>query len=396
MKLIALPALLLFAISAVAEPTQQSPRQRVDEAGDRLWRGLSQEQREEARFSFEDSDERRDIRFAPFFQEGVRLGSMSSEGQQQLHGLLEASLGFEAAARTRTIRELEPAVQRAEKGTFLGFVAGRRRLVDRYFLAVFGEPGNGPWGYRFEGHHLSVNVTVPTEGDLASLTPLFLGAQPRRVPDDWEGGGIQVLQEEEETALALIASLDPAQRTTAELAYQEDRGLMLSQVRELAPAEPAGITQAALDGQQREILERLIDLYLSNFPKEARQDGWRKIDAAGRGYLRFAFALSDATDHALYFRIQGPTLMVEFDNTEGGDHIHTVVRSIGGDFGADLLAEHYRKAHGQGVALEADASPAFLANQPRRAADPSLSYGSFAAWRGELEEDPIPAGRVRR
>ena len=335
---------LVLALSCALSAHAESPRETVDAAGARLWQGLSETARSEAKFAFED-EERRDIRFAPMFQEGLRLDSLQEENQSRVHGLLEASLGAEGAARTRAIRDLEPAVARIEQGSMLGFLFGNRRLPGRYFLAFFGEPGEASWGYRFEGHHLSVNVTVPANGRSPSLTPLFLGAQPRRVHGDWEGGGVQVLQREEEAALELIGSLDPAQRTVAELSYEGDRALMLTQVRDLEAGEGAGIMHAALDGRQRQVFEGLIDLYLANFPASTRAEWWKRIDAAGRGYLQFAFARSDEPEHALYFRIQGPTFMVEFDNTEDGDHIHTLVRSFDGDFGADLLAEHYRREH---------------------------------------------------
>jgi len=217
----------------------------------------------------------------------------------------------------------------------------------RYFWAVFGEPPAAPWAFRFEGHHLSLNVTVTPDG--VSTTPLFIGAQPRVVPDGLDVGppaGTAVLGEEERLARTLYASLDDAQRGRATLPYEDDRGLTIGQVARVeAPQQPVGIARGALDASQRELLDALAGSLAGLWAPDIAAARRAEIAAATEA-LHFAFAAAEEPPNSFYVRVSAPALLIEIDNTEGGDHVHAVWHRPGGDFGDDLLARHLAEDHG--------------------------------------------------
>lgn len=301
----------------------------------------------EAAYAFED-EERFDLRLAPFFLEGLALADMDEASKAHVGDLLEASLGPVGRKKADQIRRLEDEVLRQEEGTLLGWFAGLAgiRGDEAYFLSLYGDPaGADPWGYRFDGHHLSVNFTVV--GDRVSPTPLFLGAQPRVIPPGGIGpAGLRVLAAEEDAARALYESLDEGQRATATLPLQSDRGAFLGGDR-IDPADPPkGIAASGLTPEQRALLDALLDAYLQNVAPSIAARERARIDASGRDALHFAWAGSTTPGAEIYYRLHGPTVLIEFDNTvDGAEHIHTLWRDPSGEFGADLLRHHHDAAH---------------------------------------------------
>lgn len=310
---------------------------------------LSADHRETADYAFED-EERRDLRLAPFLLEGLEMNVMSAPSKAHLGDLLSASLGPVGRRKADQIRGLELEVIRQEAWYQALFTAALGiRGDEAYFLSVYGAPGAGrPWGYRFDGHHLSVNMTVV--GDDVSATPLFLGAQPRTIPEGGVGGpvGLRVLAEEEDRARALYESLDASQRSRATLELELGRGLFVGAGERVEPdlSPPVGLSAADLTTEQRELLDELLEVYLQNVadPVAARERA--KIDAAGRDAIHFAWAGPTTPGEEMYYRIHGPTVLIEFDDTVGGEHIHALWRDPSGDFGEDLLRQHYEAAHG--------------------------------------------------
>jgi hypothetical protein len=218
----------------------------------------------------------------------------------------------------------------------------------RYFWAFFGGPANDqPWAFRLEGHHLSLHVTsVP--GSPPATTPLFLGAQPRVVPEGLPSEGAAALGEEERLARALYASLDPAQATAATLPYQDDRGHMLGQVARLEGPAPIGVARSALRAPQRQLLDDLVDSFAGLWA--APIAAARRQELAAVRELHFAHVESEDPPHAYYTRISGSGLLIEIDNTTDGDHVHAVWHRPGADFADDLLARHWEREHGVAIA----------------------------------------------
>jgi hypothetical protein len=341
---LALSAGVLLAAAARAEPTTE-----LDAAATRLLEALPPEAREALRFPF-DSGERGEIRFAPFGLDGLQMGDLDPAQAARVEELLAAGLSASGLEKVRSIRALEEAVRRKDAGSWLGWTRTWMRDPGRYFLALFGEPGRGaPWGLRFEGHHLSLHLTA-APGRIPASTPLFLGAEPRSVPEGSPGAGVRALGQEEDAARALYHSLD----ARATLPYAAGRELLLGDERSPERPEPVGMARAEMRADQRAALDALLDLYLDNFAAPIAAARRAEIDAAGRDAIRFAWAEADEPPHAFYYRIQGATFLIEVDNTTDGDHLHAVWRDFRGDWGADLLALHYERAHG--LALGATAS----------------------------------------
>jgi len=315
---------------------------------------LDETQREEALYDFDDS-ERFDLRLAPFFLEGLRRDGMSDEQWSGLRGVLGAALSEQGLAKVEAIMSLEREVrERDRQGGVFGWFGRFYHGEHRYYVALFGAPKEDtPWGLRLDGHHLSLNWTALPGGGL-SVTPLFLGAEPRQVPAAWERAGLRVLAEEEDRARALWNALDPVQRQRASLALELasgpagiNRPLFLGEGERITPAKSVGLARSEMSASQRVLLDALIDTYLDNFASSISAPRREAIDAAGRDRVHFASAGGASSAEPLYYRVQGPTFLIEFDNTVAeADHVHAVWREFDGDFGRDLLAEHYAREHG--------------------------------------------------
>jgi len=316
--------------------------------------GLDDEQRREAVYAFDD-DERFDLRLAPLRLEGLRVDQMTDSQWAELESLLSGVLSPSGLGKMNTIRSLEREVAEAEGGLF-GFVMDRIRDPKRYFLAVFGEPRpETPWGMRFDGHHLSLNWTA-VPGEALSVTPLFLGGQPRVVPEGLDRAGLRVLVDEEERAVLLINGLSDGERSAARIPFGGggafSRPMSVAGEKRLAPKPPVGLPAGSMSREARIRSNDVIESVLDNFVPEIA-DRYRARVAAQGETIHFAYATPDAFSRAplragtpLYYRIQGSGFLIEYDNTsEEADHIHLVWREFDGDFGRDVLAEHLEAHH---------------------------------------------------
>jgi hypothetical protein len=338
--------LLPLAAPGLASAEDAPFAERLAGAAARLDEALTRPERDAASFAFED-DEREDVRYAPFLLDGARHGELREPAASLVDELLAVSLGPRGMERVRQIRRLEEAVARKDAERFVpGFVARRWRDPGRYFVALFGAPSaEAPWGFRYEGHHLSLNLTA-VPGAAPASTPLFLGAEPRVVPEGWPGAGVAVLGEEEAAARALLAALPEALRARATLRYDGDRALMLGQVRRVAAGPEGGVARGEVPPEAQARFDALLELFLAGLAPEIAAARRGEIYAAGRDALRFAWSEAADPPGAFYFRLSGPRTLIEMDNTSDGDHVHAVWHDLTGDFGDDLLARHYREAHG--------------------------------------------------
>ena len=336
--------------SASAARGETGVADRLAATAAQLLEALPVDARGDAAYPFDD-DERADVRFAPLLLDGARHGALPDEAASLTEALLAISLGPRGLDRVRQIRRNELAVAKKDEARFLpGFVVRRMRDPGRYFVALFGTPSaSAPWGFRYEGHHLSLNLTLGP-GQTPATTPLFLGAEPRIVPAGSPDAGAQVLGEEEAAARALVAALPPELRARATLAWADGRELMLGQVRRVALAEAAGVSRGEAPPAAQQHYDALIAQFCGNFAEPIANARRQEIDAAGREALRFLWAEAPEPPGAFYFRLQGPRTLIEVDNTTDGDHVHAVWHDTRGDFGDDLLAAHLREAHG--LALE--------------------------------------------
>jgi len=199
----------------------------------------------------------------------------------------------------------------------------------------------GVWGFRYEGHHVSFNFTM-IDGMVRSSTPQFLGANPAEVRDGPKKG-LRALPQEEDLARALLGSLTGAQKKTAIVGTDAPAEIVTGPSRTASRTEDVGIAWPALDPKQQAQLVVLIEEHAAAQKSELAQERLAKIRAAGIEKVMFAWIGSAEKGAAHYYRIQGPTFLIEYDNTQNNaNHVHTVWRDFDGDWGADLLAEHYR------------------------------------------------------
>jgi hypothetical protein len=218
------------------------------------------------------------------------------------------------------------------------------RDPELYFFSVFGTPSTEqPWGWRAEGHHLSLNFTV-VNGTLVATSPSFFGANPANVPSG-SRQGLRVLGAEEDLARELVRSLRPDQRAIAILETEAPRDIITGNAAQVDPLSPAGLSVERLDATQRALFVRVIDEYLARMADDLAATRRARLETTDFGQVTFAWAGSIEPGQPHYYRVQGPTFLIEFDNTQNNaNHVHSVWRDFEGDFGRDLLRDHYRDA----------------------------------------------------
>jgi hypothetical protein len=287
-----------------------------------------------AAFPFGDA-ERRNWHYVPRRRQGLPLRDMSPASRAAAHDLLRAALSPEGYAKVGDVMRLEAVLRQVE--TFGAFL----RDPDAYFVTVFGTPGPGaPWGWRFEGHHLSLNFTL-VPGRPIAATPAFLGANPAEVRSG-PHRGLRALGAEQDLGLALARNVPAALQGRLVIAADTPGDIVTGPGREESLKAPAGVPLADLPPASRGLAERLVETYARTMRPEIADPELRRLHEAGleRLHVAWAGALDPARPH--YYRLHGPTLLIEHDNTQGGaTHVHAVWHDPGNRFGADLLRAHY-------------------------------------------------------
>ena len=300
-----------------------------------LLTALTSQQRELAARPFADDAARRWLEYRPLPRPGACIAQLGPAARKAAHRLLATALSDHAYAQAMTIIALEEVLDRRE-----GWRQGRHS--GDYWVTVFGDPaGDEPWSWRFEGHHLSVTMTVL--GDEVSPAPIFLGANPAFVR--YAGQAVsRPLAPEEDLARALLDALGPAGRAIAVVSQQAPGDIRTgTSPRAGQVITPLGVPGGRLGPGPRAALGRLVALYLDRLPPELAA---REAARLAGGELHFAWEGATEPGRRHYYRVQGDDLLIEYDNTaDDGSHAHTVLRRPGSDFGADVLAAHYREAH---------------------------------------------------
>jgi len=282
-----------------------------------------------ARFRFDDDAARRWIEYRPRPRPGVSLADLDVAGRKAAYRLLATGLSPTAYAQALAVVSLEEVLDRAE-----GWRRGRH--LNDYWVAVFGEPGGDePWSWRFEGHHVSVSMTVV--GPVVSPAPVFLGANPARVA--YAGHTVsRPLAPEEDVAFALLSAMGPRGRAVAVVADEAPRDIASATSDRASTLTPAGVALPELPLAARSLLTQLASLYLDRLPEPLAASLYSAD-------LTFAWAGPVTPGVPQYYRVQGPDLLIEYDNTADGNHAHTVLRRPAGDFGGDVLARHRAAYH---------------------------------------------------
>jgi hypothetical protein len=335
--LLALPLLALSMLAPLGPPTPRSARS-MNSAASRFLLSLTPLQRERANLPFL-GDERENWHFVPIERRGLPLSAMDTGQRALAVALLKTALSKGGVQKAETIMALEDVLKAIEKGS------GPVRDRDAYFVTVFGTPDStSVWGWRIEGHHFSLNVTV--QGEQVSSTPIFFGSNPAEVRIEHPMKSVKVLKAEEEAARVFLSSLNDAQRAMAIIDKTAPNDIFSHEKRQIVPLDSNGLSTRSLNKSQTALLRKLIGVYSGSMAPELAKARLSKMEAAGWDKLVFAWAGSEARGEKHYYRIQGPTLLIEYDNTQNdANHVHSVWRDFTGDFGRDLLGEHVAESH---------------------------------------------------
>lgn len=298
---------------------------------------LTPEQRAQATFPFQ-ADERQNWHYIPKERKGLPLLDMQPHQKALAHALLAAGLSQQGYIRAVTIMSLEDVLRILENAD------PNYRNPQKYYFSIFGEPSDtGTWGYRVEGHHLSQNFTV-VNGKIAD-TPSFFGANPAEVREG-PRKGLRILGPEEDLARDLLESLTPEQKKIAIVTDKAFPDILTAASRKAAlQGQPSGLSAAKMTRKQFDLLQALVADYANNVPEQLAATRMEHMKKAGTN-LFFAWAGVEERGGPHYYRIQSPTFLIEYDNTQNNaNHIHSVWRDFNGDFGLDLLALHYQQGH---------------------------------------------------
>ena len=311
-------------------------------AGDFL-ASLPEAQKAQAAFAF-DSEERSRHHFIPpevFERRGVSYADLGFEQKVRAQELLRSGLSRRGYLTARQIMEVEGILGVLVEGE------GRRfaRDPDAYWVSVFGTPSAaGTWGWRWEGHHLSLHFTV-VDGAATVSTPTFLGANPATVPSGARKG-LRAMKAQEDTARDLLASLDAGQREAAIFDDVAPTNVVTGADLVVDPLDPVGIQGSALSSAQQEMLMAVVDSYVGLMADDVAELRRAAVAEGGVEDTWFAWAGPTARGEVAYYRVQGPNFLIEFDNTqEDPNHIHAAYRDFDGDLGRDLLREHVAQEH---------------------------------------------------
>jgi hypothetical protein len=333
-----LASAILTSMACTAPAGTATAAEKMRESVERVLATLPEKSRAQALRPFDDRDSV-DWHSTPRSRNGVPLKDMDANSRGAVHALLRAALSVSGYRKVVNIVELELVLREIE-------MIGWMRDPERYHFTIYGPPSaDARWGWRFEGHHLSLNFTLA--GDkLAVGTPSFFGANPATVAAGPKKG-LRVLGEEHDAGWVLLDSLDAAQRREAVIDSRSYGDIVTRNQDKVEPLPAAGIPAARLDERQRALLWKLIETYARSFEPGLAEARLARAKQGGIEAIRFAWAGSTKPAEAHYYRVQGPRFLIEYDASQNdGNHIHTVWRDFTGDFGRDLLREHYSMTRG--------------------------------------------------
>jgi hypothetical protein len=328
-------ALLVSRTDAAGSPASPSSAA----AASAFLKSLPADLRATASFPLE-APERLAWNFVPMERVGVTLLKLDDKQSELLGPLLATALSPEGLLAARGVMKHENILRRVE--TEAGVANASRRDPGLYYTTVFGKPKAGAaWGWRFEGHHLSINVTE-LPGEAPIVAPIFIGANPARVLTG-PNAGFRLLADEEDMGRELITMLPASRRATATIRDTAFSEILTGNDPKVKKLELEGLAAADMTADEKAQLRRLIDLYLGRMTSASASEAKSRLDRAGFDKVHFAWAGGIESGQPHYYRVHGPTLLIEYDDTQNNaNHIHTVYRDLERDFGGDVLRAHYR------------------------------------------------------
>ena len=333
-----IPLALLFISTCSQSQTDDMSR-----AAARFIQLLQPQQMAQAVYPF-DTTERYIFGYVPKTdRKGLSVNEMNDLQKTAAFTLMKSALSKEAYTKARAVMQLELVLKALENRA----ANDNYRDPGKYFFTVFGKPdGKHVWGWRLDGHHLSFNFTSDRKKIVAG-TPGFIGSNPAVVLNGPEKGK-EILHDETSLGLSLVNSFNEKQLIAAVISADAPADILTTDKRVAVITDKKGISYAELTTGQQKALMQLLSLYIKRYTHLFAEAMMTDIEKAGLKNLVFSWAGSteDGVGHPKYYRIQGPTIIIEYDNTQNNaNHVHTVVRDLKNDFGGDVLLEHYRKGH---------------------------------------------------
>lgn len=284
-----------------------------------------------------DNAERENWHYIPKDRNGLALKDMTPVQRERALALLRAGLSDRGHAQAEAIMGLERVLFEIE--------GKAHRDAGLYTFTVFGTPSaDGIWGWRMEGHHLSVNFTL-VGSNYISTTPSFFGANPAEVRTGAKMGE-RALGELEDLGRGLLTALDPSQRAVAVISDKAPNDILTTNKARIVLDSPQGLAFAKMTSEQQQRLQLLVRAYVQRHRDDVASVDLKRIETAGWSGVHFSWSGGQKKGEPHYYRVQGPTFVIEYDNVQNGaNHIHAVWRDAAGDFGRDVLKDHYAKEH---------------------------------------------------
>lgn len=307
------------------------------ECASRFLSALDANQRGKATFAF-DAEERMNWHFIPKERKGLPLREMSPYQKHLASALLAAGLSQTGYIKAVTIMSLEDVLKIIENDN------GELRNPEKYYFSLFGTPSDSStWGYRVEGHHLSQNYTV-VKGEVID-GPSFFGCNPAEIREG-SRKGLRTLAGEDDLSIQLMRLLDEQQQKVAIVDPTAYKDILTAASRKAAlNGQPSGLPASKMNNTQFDALMALMEEYARNVPDELADRRLVQINKAARN-IYFAWSGGINSADPRYYRVQTPSFLIEFDDTQdNANHIHSVWRDLNGDFGEDLLQLHYSASH---------------------------------------------------
>jgi len=308
-------------------------------------KSLDAGQKKSASATFADSL-RFDWNYVPRARKGLTLKNMNESQRAKAFAMVKSILSVGGYQKIIAIVDLENVLRVIENKSS----TDTYRDPENYSFLIFGIPGSKePWGWRMEGHHISLHFTVA--GESITFTPGFFGSNPGKILADVPQKGKRILKDEQDIAFELLHSFSPEQQKTIILSEKAPWEILTTNKRSnLITLKPEGIAMKDMSATQRALFLRLISVYLDRYHVTLKDQQMVKLKETGLDGIHFAWMGNREPEikegAGYYYRIQGPTILIELDNTQNnGNHIHTVVRDLTNDFGEDLLRLHYQKMH---------------------------------------------------
>jgi hypothetical protein len=328
--------LLLLPISLNAQQNKESNS--IVAKANAFINSLNDAQKKKVLFSFNELN-RYEWHYVPPTQiprQGIAIKDLAADQKESVNLLLQAFLSKEGYDKTKNIMALENVLHELQPNN-------NSRISENYFLAIYGiTKKDSVWGWKFSGHHLALNFTVIK--DKIAFAPFFFGANPSTVTSGMQKG-LRVLKAEEDLGFELLNSLTQSQKQKAIFQLEAFPDIVTSNSEKATRLNPKGIFAKDITFDQKIILNKLIVAYLSSMPPKLAKIRMNKIRSEDIDSLYFGWAGDAVPGKPHYYRIQGKTFLIEFDNTQNNaNHIHTVWRDFNGDYGLDLLKEHYQNS----------------------------------------------------